>query len=83
MPDQPMPPEPDRYQGEATVLDLLADSTNHRPWTLQELALEVGDPLTAADAVANLLATGLVHTTSDGLVFASRAAIRCREIAEL
>jgi hypothetical protein len=61
---------------EEAVLDLLINGENQRPWSEHELALEIGDTVGAADATAGLRAAGLIHKTSDGFVFAARAAIR-------
>jgi predicted transcriptional regulator len=79
MPDQQISPEaPDRAKNatNGTVLDLLLEDENQRPWTYDELALEIGSALVVEDAINNLQAAGLVHKTSDGLVFATRAAIQ-------
>jgi hypothetical protein len=44
MPDeQPTTSQRDHHTDEATVLDLLMDPKNQRPWTVHELALEMGD----------------------------------------
>ena len=85
MPDQqPSPETPDRAKNatNATVLDLLIEDEDQRPWTCDELALEIGSSVVAQDAIANLHAAGLVHTTSNGFVFASRAAIQFERIRE-
>lgn len=65
---------------ERTVLDLLIDKHCQRPWTLREIALAIGSLGVAEDAVDELRASGLVHKTSDGFIFASRAAICYSEI---
>lgn len=82
MPDgQPAPATSERenFAHEGTVLDSLVDGENQRPRAVEELNLEVGDEIIVADA--NLRAAGLVHKTSDGFVFATRAAIHCHEIS--
>jgi hypothetical protein len=81
MPDEHPYPGTPEHAHEGTVLDLLIDDRNERPWTMHELALEIGSPIVAADAVANLHAAGLVHKTGDGLVFIARAAARFHQIA--
>lgn len=83
MPDQqPSPDTPDRakYATNGTALDLLIEQEDQRPWTHNELALEIGSSVVVADAIANLQAAGLVHETSDGFVFATRAAIQFERI---
>jgi hypothetical protein len=65
---------------DATVLDLLVDDENQRPWTVDELWLEIGSAPVVEDAINNLQAAGLVHKTSDGFIFASRAAITFEQL---
>jgi hypothetical protein len=67
---------------EIAVLDLLVHGENQRPWSAGEIELAIGNPITAADAVANLHAAGLVHRTSDGFVFATKAALRFHELSQ-
>jgi predicted transcriptional regulator len=73
-------PENDRLA--EVVLDLLVNEANQRPWSERELALELGNASAAADAITNLRAAGLIHRTSDGFVFAARAAIRYSELTQ-
>jgi hypothetical protein len=84
MPDQQTssPETPDRAKNatNGTVLDLLIEEENQRRWTPHELALEIGSSVVVEDAIANLHAAGLVHETSDGFVFATRAAIQFERI---
>lgn len=81
MPDQPTSvPERAQYANEETVLNLLLDDQQQRPWTLHELGLDIGSHSLVEDAIDNLHAAGLIHKTSDGFLFASRPAIRYREI---
>jgi predicted transcriptional regulator len=78
MPDeQPNPdaPDPAKNATDATVLDLLVDDENQRPWTCNELTLEIGSATVVEDAINNLQAAGLVHRTRNGLIFATRAAV--------
>ncbi|HEV7564384.1 MAG TPA: hypothetical protein VGO31_00295 [Microbacteriaceae bacterium] len=83
MPDQqPSPDTPDRAKNatNGTVLDLLIEDEDQRPWTHDELALEIGSAIVVGDAIDNLQAAGLVHKTSDGFIFATRAAIQFERI---
>jgi hypothetical protein len=65
------------------VLDLLVDAEIQRPWSVEEVNREIGNPIAAADALDALHAAGLVHRTTDGFVFATRAAVRYHEITEV
>jgi predicted transcriptional regulator len=80
--EQPSPDTPDRakHATDATVLDLLVDDENQRPWTIDELGLEIGSAAVVEDAINNLHAAGLVHRTSDGFIFATRAAVTFEQI---
>jgi len=84
MPDiEPTPTPHSKHAEHATantVLDLMLDDDVQRPWTIHELALEIGSTIVVEDAIAELHAAGLVHKTSDGFVFAARPAIRYTEI---
>jgi len=62
------------------VLDLLLDREEQRPWSADEVARAIGNPVAAADAIANLQAAGLIHHTSDGFVFVTRAAAQLNEL---
>jgi hypothetical protein len=78
MPDEkPIPDPRERYrQIELEILHLLTDPDDNQPlWTLEDLAREMDLP-DAIDYVSPLQRSGLIHRTSDGHVFASRAAVR-------
>lgn len=81
--DQPIP---DQATEEARVnwliLDLLLEEGTHRPWAIAEITREYGHELNALDAIDRLHGAGLAHKTSDGFVFATRAAVRYHEIAD-
>ncbi len=53
---------------------------SHPIWSVEDLGRHLGDPSGASDAVYGLRTAGLVHQTSDGFVFATRAADRLVEI---
>ncbi len=55
-------------------MGLLLRPSDQRPWSVEEVEREVGDALVVADAIAALLAVGLIHRCGD-FVFASRAAV--------
>ena len=81
MQDQPIEPDAVRLCSEVqfVVLTLLLDPASPGPWTVTELAREVGCEVKAAEAVVRLHAAGLVHRSGE-LVFASRPAARFGEL---
>jgi predicted transcriptional regulator len=81
MPD-PEPTLDAPRSAEWIVLDLLLERDEQRPWSVEELAREVGQPTAVADALNALYGAGLIHRTSDGFVFVTRAAARFHEIAQ-
>ncbi len=65
---------------ESIVLEVLIGSDGPALWSVAEVGLEIGDELTAIDALEALHRAGLIHRTSDGFVFATLAAIRASEL---
>ncbi len=63
---------------EDTVLMYLTDSDELRPWSLEEIVREFGNG--AVDAVNSLVGAGLLHRSSDGFVWATRAAVHAARI---
>jgi hypothetical protein len=61
------------------VLALLLAPGLRGPWSSQELGLEIGSDLAAADAVIRLHAAGLVHLCH-GFVWATRPAARVQQL---
>jgi predicted transcriptional regulator len=61
---------------ESTVMTLLLIHDDQRPWSTDELIREIGRPNDVHNAIASLHGVGLIHRTSDGFVFATRAATR-------
>jgi hypothetical protein len=59
---------------DSAVLSLLL-SDHARPWSEDEVAREVGDPVGAADSLARLYGAGLIHRLG-WFVFATRPALR-------
>lgn len=80
MPD-PEPTPPPEQSAQAIVLDLLVGDENHWPMSIEEVAREISAPVDAADAIDALYGAGLLHRTSDGFVFPTRAAVRYSQIA--
>ena len=78
MPDEQPTPDPldKARQIERDILYLLTELEDNQPlWTLEDLAREMEEP-GITDYVRPLQRSGLVHRTSEGHVFASRAAVR-------
>lgn len=69
----PMPAE-SKTRTESTIMSLLLVQDDQRPWSTEELIREIGRELDTRDAIADLHAVGLLHRTTDGFVFATRAA---------
>jgi hypothetical protein len=49
-------------------------------WSVEDIGRAIERPSGAVDTVRNLRAAGLIHQTSDGFVFATRAAFRLVEM---
>jgi hypothetical protein len=78
MPDQQPIHDPLRKhrETERDILYVLTDPDDNQPlWTLEDLGREMNEP-EIIDYIDPLRRAGLIHCTSDGHVFASRAAIR-------
>lgn len=79
MPDEPFIPdalEQSEYN-QREILYLLTDPQDIQPlWTVEDIGREIGSHDDALNAVAELHRSGLIHRTSDGHVFASRATVR-------
>lgn len=58
----------------------LLNDEDHRPWSVAELIRDHGDEITAVDAIERLARSGLVHRTSDDLVYPTRAALHMHRI---
>jgi hypothetical protein len=61
------------------ILHLLLGDDVQRPWAVDEVAREIGDPLAVTDALARLYGAGLVHRL-EGFVFATRPALRSGQL---
>lgn len=64
---------------DAAILDLLLHEDHQHPWADEEVARDLGNRLTVADALSRLERTGLVHR-HDGFVFATRTARRAAQL---
>lgn len=63
MQPQPTPKTVGEDDGDvdAAVLDALLESSAQRPWSVDEIARVIGDPVAAADSLARLFRAGLIH----------------------
>ncbi len=61
------------------VLDALLAHGAQRPWSVDEVARVIEDPVAAADSLGRLARAGLIHRL-DGFVFASRAALHADQV---
>jgi hypothetical protein len=49
-------------------------------WSVEDLGRALDSPVEAVDAIRELRCAGLIHQTSDGHVFATRAGVRMVQI---
>lgn len=77
MPDQEPIHEPtvDDSRTQSGIMTVLLVHHDQRPWAAEELVRDIGRRQDVLDAISNLHGAGLINRTSDGFVFASRAAI--------
>jgi hypothetical protein len=62
---------------EKEVLYFLADDVDgQQVWAVMDLERQIDNADDAAEAIRGLHAAGLLHKTSDGYVFATRAGVR-------
>ena len=66
-------------RADAEVLAMLVAEDAQRPWSLDEVARELGNPVRATDALNRLHAAGLVHRIGD-FVFAARPALHAARL---
>ncbi len=62
---------------DSAVIGLLMLEISHRPWSVDEVAREMGEDVT--DSLNRLYGGGLIHRL-DGFVWASRAATMAEDI---
>lgn len=79
MRDQRSPLAEGEDRVDVAVLGLLLDTD--RPWSVEEVSREIGDPVEATDSLAQLYGAGLFHRLQD-FVFPTRAAERAARLAQ-
>ena len=72
--DPSMDPAEVLHVSDSAVYGLLILPDEQRPWSVGELAQELGSPIDVEDALARLHGAGLVHRCGE-FVWATRAAI--------
>jgi hypothetical protein len=81
MHDQPTPSPAERMdRADHDLLSTLSADDSHRPWSVDEIACEIGEDPT--DALGRLSRAGLIHRLGD-FVWATRPAVRSRELHEV
>jgi Mn-dependent DtxR family transcriptional regulator len=83
MPDeQPIPDLAAAFDRlERDMLYLLTEPDGVQPiWSVEDLGRVLEQPANATDVVHGLHRDGLIHKTSDGFVFATRAGVRMVQI---
>jgi predicted transcriptional regulator len=78
MHDQPTPSPGERMdRADKDLLSTLSSDESHRPWSVDELARQLGEDPTAA--LARLSREGLIHRLGD-FAWAARPAVRAQEL---
>jgi hypothetical protein len=75
-------PAEDELYNDWAILEQLIYPDEQRPLSIKELIRERGDAVAAIDAISRLQRAGLIHRTTDDLVFPTRAAIRFQQIRQ-
>lgn len=70
----------DEERDDSAVLRLMLCDGSGFPWSIEEIARTIGEPIDAADALRRLEAAGLVHRLGD-FVFPTLAARRVDELS--
>lgn len=79
MPDQITPADEDEMT-DGAIFGLLSGCDDQRPWSVDEIARELGDHNRAVDGLARLYGSGLIHRMGE-FVWATRAALAADAIS--
>jgi hypothetical protein len=74
----PTPTDEDRIT-DGAIFGMLSDGDEQRPWSVEEIAREMGDHNATEDGLARLYGSGLIHRCGD-FVWATRAGLRSADI---
>ena len=73
-------PAEDDANIDGSILSMLLHEDAPWPWTAEEVAREIGDPIRTTDSLARLYGAGLIHRL-EGFVFPTRPAVQGERIA--
>jgi hypothetical protein len=81
MPDeQPIPDPAERFDAMERDVIYLLTGDDLPIWSIEDIGRDLEDPAGVVDAIRGLHNAGLIHKSSDGYVFATRAAWRMVQI---
>lgn len=64
-----------------SIMGALLVESDQRPWSVEELARDLGNHIRAQDSINRLQRLGLIHRTNDDLVYPTKAAIHMDRIS--
>jgi len=73
-------PAQDDAVTDGEIMSMLLAPDGQRPWTVGEIAREIGDEIAATDSLRRLHGGGLIHRL-DRFVFATRTALASHQLA--
>ena len=72
-------PAEEDAQIESAILGSLLDPHEQRPWSVEEVAREIGNPVAVHDSLRQLQGVGLIHRCGE-FVWATRAALAAHKL---